>query len=117
MPIAEALPDDVPFRVEQEGDERAVIRFAEYVDHRRTAELEEKLTTTIRHHQRTACDLRSTIEIDSDWLALLAQLTIEARAAGKRLGLVGLSDTLKRSADVLGLKKLELFDALEDVWK
>lgn len=118
MTNGEALPDDVPYKVAEKNGDRAVVQFAEYVDHRRTPELEKELLATMRAHRQTACDFTSTVEVDSDWLALLAQITLEARASGKRVGLVGLSDTLKKSADVVGLKKkLDLFDTIEDVWK
>ena len=72
----------------------------------------------MRSRSRIACDLRETKEIDSDWLALLADLSVEARESGKRLALVGLNEALEKSADVLGLSDaLERCSKLEEVWR
>ena len=116
MSSSEPLPDDVPFCVQELDKRRAVVRFAEYVDHRRTPELDQQLFDTMRQYQKLACDVRESREIDSDWLTLLADVTVEARQSGKRVALVGLNEALRQSADVLGLESLELVDGLDEVW-
>jgi anti-anti-sigma regulatory factor len=111
------LPDDTPYVVEHLDERRAVVRFAEYVDHRRTRDLEAKLEEVVRAHQRVACDVSACETIDSDWLTLIFDLSVEARQSGKRLALVGLSEVLKKSADILGLAALEQVATIEEVWK
>lgn len=116
--MTEPLAEDVPFEVSSLDKKRVVVRFAEYVDHRRTRDREEELTDLVRRHSRIACDLRETKEVDSDWLALLADLSVEARDSGKRVALVGLNEALKTSADVLGLSDaLEFCSKVDEVWR
>ena len=116
MTNTDPLPEDTPFHVDEIDAERAVVRFAEYVDHRRTAHRDDELKKAMRQHNKLACDVTSTVEIDSDWLALLADIGVEAKQAGKRVGIVGLSKTLRKSADVLGLTVLEHYDSVDEVW-
>jgi anti-anti-sigma regulatory factor len=113
----EPLAEERPFDVEELDAERAIARFAEYVDHRRTAALDLKLFEAMRQHKKLACDVSASVEIDSDWLTLMAAVTIEAEQAGKRVGVVGLNAALEKSADILGLDALQLFSDLAEVWK
>ena len=117
MQDREPLPEDLPFRIEFTDTKHAVARFAEYVDHRRTPELDHRLYEAMRGHDRLACDVSDSVEVDSDWLALLADVTLEAEQAAKRVGVVGLRDTLKTSADLLGLDTLCLYDTIDEVWR
>lgn len=117
MTSSEPLAEDIPFRTEELGDNRVIVRFAEYVDHRRTPDLDGALIRAMRKHNKVACDFSTTKEVDSDWLTLVAAITVEGKEAGKRVGVVGLSPTLKDSADVLGLSSLKHFASVEEVWK
>lgn len=111
------LSDDVPFELEELDSDRVVARFAEYVDGRRTSALEDSLSTAIRRHQKTACDVRDSKEIVSEWLVLLADLSVEARKSGHRVSVVGLNENLRKSADVLGLEgQLTLVSSIEEAW-
>lgn len=112
-----ALAEDRPFEVDEIDARRAVVRFAAYVDHRRTPELEEQLTELLRTHQRVVCDVSACKTIDSDWLTLIYDLSLEAAESGKRCAVVGLSEVLEDSADILGLKKLDLAATIEEVWR
>lgn len=111
------LAEEAPFRIDRVDDARVIVRFAEYVDHRRTRNWEEQLEKALREYRKIACDVRHSETIDSDWLTLLEELSLEARDAGKRFVLVGLSETLRKSADIVGLTHLEHSRTLEGVWK
>ena len=117
MTSHDPLPEDLPFCVEEIDSDRAIVRFAEYVDHRRTAKLDDQLRDAMRQHLKLACDLTATVEVDSDWLTLLADITVEANQAGKRVAMVGLSETLQHSADILGLTSLQLCGSVDEVWQ
>ena len=111
------LADDVPFEISEVDTQRAIVRFAEHVDHRRTPELESQLEQVLRKHRRVACDVSGCQTIDSDWLTLIHDLTLEARDSGKRWVVVGLGEVLKKSADILGLEGFDFADSHQEAWQ
>ncbi|HKY34535.1 MAG TPA: STAS domain-containing protein [Polyangiaceae bacterium] len=111
------LPDNVPFRIEALDDDRTLVTFAEFVDHRRTRELEKQLEDAIGSSRRIACDVSQSRAIDSDWMTLLDELSIDAKKSGKRLAIVGLSEELQTSADAIGLPNLKFVALLEEAWR
>ena len=116
MTKARQLDETEPFTVEPVDHGGAVVRFAEFVDHPRSQQQDEQLLGAVRRWGAVACDLRDTVEIDSDWLRLVARMSMEAGASGKRVGIVGMRQEIRSGADVLGiLDALKFFDTVEEV--
>jgi anti-anti-sigma regulatory factor len=80
----------------QHDRDGVIVHLAEYVDHQRTPEFDERLFEAMRSHARMALDASRCKEIDSDWLTLIARVSVEARESGKRVVVFGLSDALRR---------------------
>lgn len=111
-----AVPVDKPFELEELDAGRVVARFGVRVDHPRPGFAEE-LKRALRTHERVACDLRETKTLISGWIRVLRDLSIEAREAGKVVGIVGMNDDIRSSADILRcVDELSLYDTIDDVW-
>jgi anti-anti-sigma regulatory factor len=107
-----------PYTVERLDNERAVVRLPEYLDDPRTEAHGLELQQLIEGTRSVAVDASRSMAISSDWIRFLFRLTSIAEQAGKLVGIVGLSEVLMESADVLGIKdKLEFFDGIEEVWE
>ncbi|HEX4956223.1 MAG TPA: STAS domain-containing protein [Thermoanaerobaculia bacterium] len=117
MNVDELGPDE-PYRIQEDEEQRrAVVWFAVRCDHPRTKALEDQLANLVASYDRVACEVSRTRVMGSDWLRWLARLTARAKAAGKVLALVGMGETLGRTADVLGLQdELVMKAALDEVW-
>lgn len=110
-----------PFKVEKHPDEVgwAIVTVAEFCNQPRTAVQEQFLESLVKsHYTRIAVDLSKTIMMTTTWFRIWARLTAQAKTMGKLVGLVGLSPTLKRTSDFIGVSKvLEVFERIDEVWK
>ena len=112
------LPDEIPFEIEMLGDDRAVVRFAEICDHERTDQWRLQLTNLVAESSEIVCDLSLTETIVSGWLRLLETLTVRAEESGKRFILASVRQSIRESADVMGVgKRLEFVRSVADGWE
>ena len=107
-----------PYVVERLDDDRVIVRLPEYLDEPRTEAHGIELQELVEGTRSVAVDATRSMAISSDWIRFLFRLTSVAEQSGKLVGIVGLSEVLKESADVLGIMdKLEFFDGVEEVWE
>ncbi len=112
------MPPDRPFQADTVDDRRAVLVFNEIVDQYRTPSLVSELRGYVQQYEAVAFDVSASEDIQSPWLRLFAELSEEAKEAGKSLSLVGMKSVLLRRADLLGVKEsLRLCTSLEEAWK
>ncbi len=113
-------PSNSPYRISSppEGTDGAIVTVEEYCDAVRTAEDERFFEHLVKDRARVAVDVSHTVVMTSEWFYLWERLTTKAKGMGKLLGIVGLSTTLKETADYLGVSKgLKLFSSIDEVWK
>jgi anti-anti-sigma regulatory factor len=116
-PLPDPLPDDVPYRIERADERRAIVRFAEICDHERTAERRRALNELIATVDEVVCDLTNTRTIVSGWIRLLEQLSVDAERMGKRFIVAGVSEIVKKSADIIGVgERLTIVKTVEQGW-
>lgn len=112
-----AVPDERPFIIEELGEGRALARFGAYVDHPRE-EFAPKLKQALRTHERLACDLSDTVTLVSGWVRVLRDLSLEAKAAGKLVGIVSMGEEVRTTADILQCRDdLDQYDSVDEVWE
>ena len=111
-------PQSPPYSIRFLDGDRAVIIFPEFLDDPRTEEHATELQSLVEKARSIAVDATRSSSISSDWLRMLYRLTSTAEQSGKTVGIVGLSEVLLESADVLGIKDhLEIFEAVQEVWE
>jgi anti-anti-sigma regulatory factor len=87
-----------PFVVTRQG-ETAVVRFARHVDHVR----DESLVNLVSECSSIVWDFSDTETMETGWLRFLAVLHDDGMDQGKSVVTVAMSQSLRESADYLGL--------------
>jgi len=112
------LPDELPYEIERRDERHAIVRFAEICDHERTDDRRRELNELVSTFDQIVCDLTHTRTIVSGWIRLLESLSVEAEKTGKRFVVAGVSDTVKESADVIGVgSRLKHVGSVEQGWE
>lgn len=108
-----------PFVIEVIDPDRTIVRVAPICSHPRTRDAEADLEAAVDSTAGTvAVDLSKTEVLTSEWFRFLNALTIRAAGSGKRLVVVGMSNTLKKTADALALsRKLAQAPTIDEAWK
>lgn len=113
----EPIPDEVPYEINDLDEGRTIIRFAEICDHRRdrwVPALDKLVETT----DQIVCDLSDTDSMASGWFRLLERLTLNAKNSGKRFLVANVSESLRETADVIGVgKRIEFIDTVDEGWE
>lgn len=92
-----------PYTEDELANGVVILRFEDYVDQVRGPEHDQHMFDLVDHHETVVCDLTSCVEMVSRWLKLLSLMSDRARDAGKSVVLVGVSESIRRSSDWLGL--------------
>lgn len=113
------MSDDVPpYKIEKPAPQRAIVRFADFVDHERLKHHDDELRQLAATTSHVAFDLRTTEHLSSEWIRRLQDFAKQARAAGRVIAFVGVQPTVRKSADLLAASKdLRFVDTLDEVWK
>ena len=90
-----------PYTIERR-DDGAVVRFGEIVSHPRTTTHEKELEELVGKFEVVVCDLLHTKAIGSPWIKWLSHVTRKARRAGAVFALVGVSEDIRKNADLIG---------------
>ncbi len=114
--MADEIPDSIPYRVEEEKDAHAIVRFGRLVDHPRTAAHDEELRKLMERTLTVVCDFGGTEEVTSEWLRFLADLTSVAEEQGKRVTIVRLHEDIREgTVDALALRdRLRFYDSRDE---
>jgi anti-anti-sigma regulatory factor len=111
-----SIPDP-PYEVSKVDEGRHVVRFAKICDHERTVYRDE-LQSLIYTGNQIVCDMAQTTSIVSSWIRMLEQLSVAAEQSGKRFVIAAMSESVKRSADEIGVgSQLIYVESVEQGWK
>lgn len=111
------LAPNEPFRIEGIDDRHVLVKFARRCDQERTKELEEKLMALLARYDYVGCDLSQTTTILTEWLKWLLVLTVKAHHNGKVLAVIGMNETVRKTADYTGVKEgLVEVKTVEEAW-
>lgn len=92
--------------------------FAPICDQPRRTEHDTELQGLLERYETVACDLSETTAIGTPWLRWFNRMTLKAAPMGKRWVVVGMRDTVRETADAVGLEDgLVLVPTLEEAWE
>ena len=107
------MSDDRPFAV-HESASRVTIAFAPHVDDP-VDPAAELLDGIVRTHSEIAFDFSANTHVASRWLKRVAMLSREATDQGKAVGVIGLSKTARKTADIIGvIEAYSLYESMSD---
>lgn len=84
-------------------DDVAIMVCPEYLDDPRREDDEKKLLSLVDRNETVVCDVTRSVEIVSRWLKFLCRMSERSAASGKRFVLVGVQESVRSSADYLGI--------------
>ena len=102
-----------PFEVIEQGPEATVVRFRAICNVRRTQQHEELLDGLFSGTERLVFDLGQTIALSTTWWRYFGTLAQRASREGHRFVIAGASETLKATADAIGV--LSMVDTASSV--
>ena len=118
MESTKPIPDEIPYRIDRFDGGRVIVRFAEICDHERREEWITELRELVETADQVVCDLSQTHNIVSGWFRLLEHLTVDAEASGKRFVVAAVRESVRKSADVIGVgKRIQFVPTVEEGWE